>query len=127
MNTHVDASLKDLLKQTVREWVRVDNEISALNKEVAARRTVKKDMSAKLINITRQTGLDMFDFNGGQLMYVKKSVRKPITQKQLLSAIAKYLQDEKKAEDMHKYIMDSREETTVEEIVCKRVDNKGPV
>jgi hypothetical protein len=111
--------LRELLKTTVREWVRIDNEINALNKEVSVRKAKKTDLSSKLIEITRQTGLDMFDFNGGQLMYVRKSKKKAITQKQLLSLIANYLGDEQKADDMHKYIMDSREETVVEQI-CRK-------
>jgi hypothetical protein len=111
--------LRDLLKTTVREWVRIDNEINALNKEVSGRKCKKTELSSKLIEITRQTGLDMFDFNGGQLMYVRKSKKKAITQKQLLSLIANYLGDEQKADDMHKYIMDSREETVVEQI-CRK-------
>ena len=115
----MDPALKELLKSTVREWVRVDNEINTLNKEISARRETKKDMSAKLIEITRQTGLDMFDFNGGQLLYVKKSKKKPITQKQLMTVLSTYLGDETKAEEMHKYIMDSREEV-IEEKICRR-------
>jgi hypothetical protein len=105
----MDPALKELLKSTVREWVRVDNEINTLNKEISARRETKKDMS----------GIYMFDFNGGQLLYVKKSKKKPITQKQLMTVLSTYLGDETKAEEMHKYIMDSREEV-VEEKICRR-------
>ena len=111
--------LKERLIKTVREWVKLDNEIAALNKEVASRRQTKKEISAKLIDITRKTGIEEFGFNDGQLVYVKKSKKKPITQKQLLSSLSSYLGDDTRAEELHKYLMDSREEV-VEEKICRK-------
>ena len=73
------------LKQTVREWVRLDNEMRTLNKEITARRNEKKTISKRLIEVMRDNKLDIFDLKDGQLMYVKKNKKKPITQKQLLT------------------------------------------
>jgi hypothetical protein len=50
-------------------------------------------------------------------MYVKKNKKKPITQKQLLSVLSTYYDNDKsKAEQVHQYIMDNREESTQETI-----------
>lgn len=108
------------LKQTVREWVKLDNEIRALNKEIVTRRNDKKDISMKLIDVMRNNKLDVFDLKDGQLMYVKKNKKKPITQKQLLTLLSTYYKDVAKAEEMHQYIMDNREEVT-EEVIQRKI------
>lgn len=111
------------LKQTVREWVKLDNEMRALNKEIAARRNDKKVISKRLIEVMRNNKLDIFDIKDGQLMYVKKNKKKPITQKQLLTLLSSYYKDDvSKAEEMHTYLMDNREEVT-EEIIQRKIVN----
>jgi len=110
----------DQLKQTVREWIKLDNEIRALNKEIITRRNDKKDISKRLIEVMRENKLDNFDLKDGQLMYVKKNKKKAITQKQLLTLLSSYYkEDVSKAEEIHTYLMDNREEIEQELIQRK--------
>ena len=110
----------DQLKQTVRDWVKYDNEIRALNKEITTRRNDKKEISKRLIEVMRENQLDIFDIKDGQIMYVKKNKKKPITQKQLLTLLSTYYKDDtSKAEEMHTYLMDNREEVVQESIQRK--------
>ena len=111
----------DQLKQNVREWVKLDNEIRTLNKEMSSRRNEKKAISKRLIDVMRENKLDIFDLKDGQLMYVKKNKKKPITQKQLLTLLSSYYkEDVSKAEEMHTYLMDNREEV-VEETIQRKI------
>ena len=112
----------DQLKQTVREWVKYDNEIRALNKEIVSRRHEKKQISKQLIDVMRENKLDIFDIKDGQIMYVKKNKKKPVTQKQLLTLFTSYYNDTKKAEEMHNYVMENREEVT-EETIQRKITN----
>jgi hypothetical protein len=113
----------DQLKQTVREWVRLDNEMRTLNKEITARRNEKKTISKRLIEVMRDNKLDIFDLKDGQLMYVRKNKKKPITQKQLLTLLSSYYkEDVSKAEEMHNYLMENREEV-VEETIQRKIVN----
>lgn len=110
------------LKQTVRDWVKLDNEIRALNKEITTRRNDKKNISKRLIDVMRENKLDIFDLKDGQLMYVKKNKKKPITQKQLLTLLSSYYkEDTSKAEEMRNYLLDNREEVVQETIQRKIV------
>ncbi len=110
----------DQLKQTVREWVRLDNEMRTLNKEITARRNEKKTISKRLIEVMRDNKLDIFDLKDGQLMYVRKNKKKPITQKQLLTLLSSYYkEDVSKAEEMHNFLLDNREEVVEEKITRK--------
>jgi hypothetical protein len=115
----------DQLKQTVRDWVKYDNEIRALNKEIAIRRNEKKEKSKQLVEVMRQNKLDIFDIKDGQIMYVKKNKKKPVTQKQLLTLFTTYYNDAKKAEEMHTFIMDNREEV-VEETIQRKITKPDP-
>ena len=110
------------LKQTVRDWVKLDNEIRTLNKEITTRRNDKKTISKRLIDVMRENKLDIFDLKDGQLMYVKKNKKKPITQKQLLTLLSSYYkEDTSKAEEMKNYLLDNREEVVQETIQRKIV------
>ena len=110
------------LKQTVRDWVKLDNEIRTLNTEITTRRNDKKSISKRLIDVMRENKLDIFDLKDGQLMYVKKNKKKPITQKQLLTLLSSYYkEDTSKAEEMKNYLLDNREEVVQETIQRKIV------
>ncbi len=108
------------LKNTIREWVRLDNEIRALNNELASRKTEKTIISKSLIAVMRENKLDQFDLKDGHLMYVKKNKKKPITQSQLLTLLSTYYkEDVAKAEEIHNYLLDNRTEVVEEKITRK--------
>lgn len=118
-NSETELSIADL-KTMVREWVHIDNQIRGINRQLSEFRNNKKKLSATLVNVMRENKLGQFDLKDGQIMYVKKNVKKPINQKQLLNILANYFQgNEEKATEMSTYIMSNREETVKESI--KRV------
>ena len=118
-NSETELSIADL-KTMVREWVHIDNQIRGINRQLAEFRNNKKKLSSTLVNVMRENKLGQFDLKDGQIMYVKKNVKKPINQKQLLNILANYFQgNEEKATEMSTYIMSNREETVKESI--KRV------
>jgi hypothetical protein len=105
------------LKSIVRDWVRVDNQIRGINRQLIESRQEKKHISEMLVNVMRDNKVGQFDLKDGQLMYVKKNVKKPINQKQLLNILATYYQgNDEKATELSAYIMSNREETTKESI-----------
>jgi|LauGreDrversion4_2_1035121.scaffolds.fasta_scaffold221631_2 hypothetical protein len=118
-NSETELSIADL-KTMVREWVHIDNQIRGINRQLTEFRNNKKKLSATLVHVMRENKLGQFDLKDGQIMYVKKNVKKPINQKQLLNILANYFQgNEEKATEMSTYIMSNREETVKESI--KRV------
>jgi hypothetical protein len=111
---------KEYLIQCVKKWVKIDNEIRHLKKEQNLRTQEKKKVSNDLMNIMRQNEIDCFDLKDGQLMYSKKNVKKPITQKTLMSILSTYFEgDSLKASDLNQFIMENREERVEEKIVRK--------
>ena len=111
---------KQQLVNSIREWVRIDNEMRKLKSETSKRKKEQKKISESLIDVMRKNDIDEFDLNDGKLMYCKRSVKKPITQKILLGILANYYEgDIKKAVDVNNYIMENREEVEVEKISRK--------
>lgn len=112
-------SPKDQLVSNIREWVKIDTEISQLRQEIKERNNKKKSMTENLVTVMKTNNIDCFDINDGSLIYKKNTVRKPINSKTLLSSLQNYYKDQNVAEDLTKYIMDNREEQIKETIKRK--------
>jgi hypothetical protein len=111
---------KEQLIQTVKEWVRLDNEIRHLQKEISNRRQEKKDINVQLMNTMKSNDIDCFDLNDGQICYTKKNVKKPINNKVLLEILTKYYNgDLNQASDINNFIKENRVEVTKENITRK--------
>jgi hypothetical protein len=115
---------KEQLIKTIQDWVRLDNEIRKLKKEEKTRKDNQKKISSELMEIMKKNEIDEVDINNGKLVYSRKNVKKPITKKTLLSILAKFYKgDITKATEINDYIIENREEVTVETIVRKIKDN----
>lgn len=117
---------KEQLVQIIKQWVKLDNETRVIQKELKLRKTEKQKISAALIETMRNNEIDCFDIKDGQIIYSKKNVKKPITQKSLLSILSQYfINDPVKANDVNDFILNSREEVVKEEIVRKVYSSKS--
>jgi hypothetical protein len=113
---------KEQLVQTIREWVKLDNEIRHLQKEQCKRKNDKKTLSNSLLETMKKNNIDCFDINDGQLVYSKKSTKKPITKKVLLDLLARYYDgDILKANNVNNFLLENREEVT-KEVIVRKID-----
>lgn len=113
---------KDELVASVKEWIRIDNEISALKSEVKERNLKKKTITESLVSVMKKNEIECFDINDGALIYKKNIVKKPINGKTLLSALQKYYADNQQmAEDLTKHVLDNREEK-IKETIKRKID-----
>jgi hypothetical protein len=111
---------KEQLIKTIKDWVKLDNDIRKLQKELKQRKVEKTKTSTVLMETMKKNEIDCFDINNGQICYTKKNVKKPITKKVLLDILSKYYKgDALKASEMNNFILDNREETVKEAIVLK--------
>ena len=111
---------KEQLLKTVKEWVKIDNEMRELQKALVSRKNEKKKISASLMDVMHKNEIDCFDLKDGQIAYSKKNVKKPITKKILLNILSTfYANDISKATELNNFILENREETVKETIVRK--------
>jgi hypothetical protein len=111
---------KEYLINTIKKWVKLDNEIKALKKEVSSRQTEKKGVSETLITLMKNNEIDCFDIKDGQICYNKKNIKKPITKKNLLDTLSKYFEnDPLQATELNEFIQTNREEVVKEVLTIK--------
>jgi hypothetical protein len=111
---------KEQLVKTIKEWVKIDNEIRTLQQQLSIRKKEKKTISDSLIEVMKNNEIDCFDINDGQIIYNKKNVKKPITKKMLLNVLSNFFDnDTAKATELNNYILENREDVVKENIVRK--------
>lgn len=111
---------KEQLVNNIKEWIKIDNEITHLKAEIKERNNKKKTLTESLVTVMKTNSIDCFDINGGALVYKKNKIKKPINGKTLLTALQNYYKnDSKVAEEITKHVMDSREEQIKETIKRK--------
>ena len=81
---------KQQLIDSIKDWVKLDNEIRTLQTELNSRKNEKKKVSTKLMETMNANNIDCFDIKDGQLCYNRRNVKKPITKKGLFDILTKY-------------------------------------
>ena len=113
---------KEQLVNNIKEWIKIDTEITKLKAEIKDKNNKKKLLTEGLVTTMKTNNIDCFDINGGALIYKKSKIKKPITSKTLLSALQNYYKEDPKiAEDLTKHVLDSREEK-VKETIRRKID-----
>lgn len=111
---------KEELVSTIKEWLKNDNMIKSLQKEIKARKKQNETYSKKLIETMRVNEIDSFDINSGKIVYSKHTIKKPITKKLLSDVLKKYYKDDTEvAAEVEDFILSSRETVVRENIILK--------
>jgi len=112
-----NVSLKNELITNVREWIKIDGELSKLKAEVKMKSNKKKKITESLVNVMKNNSIDAFDISGGSLVYKQKKSRKTISGKFLLYQLEEYYKDNPEiAKEITKKVLDNRIEVIKDEI-----------
>lgn len=107
---------------TIRSWVKLDNEMRTLKDEIAKRKKLKDGLSSKLLSTMKQKDIDSFDLNNGKIEHITRKTKKPISKKLLLNILSNYYNgDTNKAKEINSYILENREETS-KELIVRKID-----
>ena len=85
---------KDELILNIKEWIKLDNEITKLKQEVKTKTNNKKELTTTLVGIMKSNSIDCFDINGGALVYKQKKSKKTISGKFLLSQLEEFYKEQ---------------------------------
>ena len=111
---------KEELILNIKEWIKMDTEITKLKADIKAKTNKKKQLNDSLVNIMKNNAIDCFDINGGSLVYKQKKTRKTISPKFLLAQLEEYYSDQPEvAKELIKKVLDNREEVVKDEIKRK--------
>jgi hypothetical protein len=108
---------KDELITNIREWIKIDTDISTLKNEIKNKQTQKKNLTENLVKVMKTNSIDCFDINGGSLVYNQKKTKKCLSGKFLLQQLENYYKDQPEvAKEITQHILNNREETIKEDI-----------
>jgi len=111
--------------QIIKDWVKIDNELIQLKREIATRKQNKKILSEQLETIMAQQEIDSFAINDGKIERKHKKTKKPISKKMLLNTLSQYYQgDAEKASAVNNFILENREET-VTPVITRKVNQSN--
>ena len=116
----MDNTNKEKLIENVKQWINIDNELKEIQKKARGLRKIKKNLSEDLIKIMKNHEIDCLDAKESKLMYIKNKVKKPLSKKHLMTSLLNFFKNnQEKASEIQKFIMESREEVVRETIKRK--------
>jgi hypothetical protein len=113
---------KDELVKLIRDWVKDDNEIREMKKQIAGIAKNNKLRTEKLLNIMRTNNVECFDINDGSLIYKKSTLKKPVSVKYISSIVNEFFQnDVENANNLNDFI-DSKRDNVVRERIVRKIN-----
>lgn len=118
--TNPKISAKDELIINIKEWIKMDTEITKLKSDLKEKNKKKTELTLSLVNVMKNNEIDCFDINGGALVYKQKKAKRTISGKYLLSQLEEYYKDHPElAKEITKKVLDNRAEVVKDEIKRK--------
>jgi hypothetical protein len=115
-------STKEELISSIKEWIKLDNDIAKAKTDIKEKTSKKKLLTETLVTIMKGNSIDCFDINGGALLYKQKTTKKPISAKYLLAELQKIYKDKPEvATDLTKQILDNRE-LSIKDEICRKIN-----
>ena len=108
------------LREHVKTWLKLDDEIKTLRNEIKKRRNLKRTMTNDLINTMKNNDIDVMNAGEAKLVRTKHKVKAPLSKKHLINSLLQFYKDDTEmVQNLTKHIMDSRETKIVENIKKK--------
>jgi hypothetical protein len=121
----MEAVDKAKLKEVVKEWIRIDNELKEIARITKEKKARIKELNQSLMGVMKTSNIDSVNTsNDGMIMYVKNKVKGPINKKHLLETLGQLFGEEpEKAVEITNYILENREEK-VREVIKRKMTVK---
>jgi hypothetical protein len=115
-------SFKSQLKQVVKEYLDIDNEIATLQKALKERKDKKEKLSKLILGTMKNQDIQQMNINNEKLVYQVTQYKTPLTKPYLNNVLSEFFKSEDKAQNVVDHILVNR--TRVEKIKLKRVGEK---
>ena len=120
---------KNILVNSIKDWLRLNTKLISLQKEIKEIRNEKKNLESNLINIMENNSIDEFTINNGKLVYRKTKTKNPINKEYLHKILEDYFKKnpEIDSSDVTQFILENRsakENTSLVIKENKKINNK---
>ena len=116
---------KEQLQSNVKIYLDMDDQIKALNKAIAERRKRKNELSEEILGTMKKFEIDNMNTKNGKLIYSTTKSTKPLNKSNLITGLNLYFQDEDKAKNVSKIVLNNRDK--VEKVKLRRTINKKSI
>tara|TARA_A100001015_G_scaffold304010_1_gene394560 strand:+ start:817 stop:1206 length:390 start_codon:yes stop_codon:yes gene_type:complete len=113
---------KQRLKQLVKDYLEIDDQIATLQKAIKERKDKKEKMSKVILEAMKDKEIAQMNLNETKLVYSVTQTKNPLNKVYLNNVLTTFFNDEKQAEKTINYILENR--TKVEKVKLKRVNEK---
>lgn len=115
---------KEKLQKSVKEYLELEEQITALKAAVRERNETRKTLSAEILENMKKLELNHMNIKDGKLVYKVTNNFKGITQRTLADSLQTvFNNDDEAAQEAFKKILESRER--VEKVQLKHVKKRG--
>jgi hypothetical protein len=112
----------DNFKETVRTYLKIDDDIKKLEVVLKELRKKKKDKEKPIMDFMGKYEIEDCNTGDGKLHYQVSSVFKPVNRENLKKQLCKFFKNEKLGEECTNYIYENREKE--QKIQIRRIFNK---
>jgi predicted nucleic acid-binding Zn-ribbon protein len=109
--------------ETVKEWIKIDNELKILQMEMKTRKERKKQLSDSLVEVLRDSDIDGWNTKEGKLEYVKTKTKTSLNKQHIKTALSKFIKNPEQVDAMTQFIYESRSIKEKESIKRKAVNS----
>ena len=103
---------KDKLKNEVKEYLELDDQIKEINKALKERREKKKKLSESILENMKGFNIDFMNTKNGKLTYTTNKRKEPLNKKNLITGLNNYFDNEVESKKVSKIVLDSRSDVT---------------
>jgi hypothetical protein len=115
-------SFKIQLKQIVKEFLDVDNEIATLQKALRERKQKKEKLSKLILGTMKTQDIQQMNINNEKLVYQVTKYNSPLTKPYLNTVLKEFFNSQEKANSVVEHILGNR--SRVEKVKLKRMGEK---
>ncbi len=123
MNDNEFQFYKNELKNNVKQYLEIDDQIKALNKAITEKRKQKTKLSENILTTMKKFEIDNMNTKNGRLVYAVSKNTSSLNKKNLISGLNIYFNDKDKADEATAIVLKNR--PIVEKVKLKRIVNKN--
>ena len=109
---------KNKFIENIQRWVKLDNQIKAVNEKVKRAREVKNQLLENIVGYVESNKLEAtkIEISDGELRFYEKREYQPITFTYIEESLGKLISDKKQVECIMEYLRENREITVSTDI-----------
>ena len=113
---------KQKLRESVKEYLNIDNEINTLQAAIKERKNKKEELSKFILEAMKDNEIQQMNINNEKLVYSVSQYKAPLNKNYLNNVLTNYFNNNDKALDVMNHILTNRGK--VEKVKLKRLSEK---